>query len=187
VTQQRQLVWDALLWGDWSNAWSSWGNWPVFRTPPIIEHRSYIQLFSKRFVSLLALEQIYRPSFPTLNLQQWTGSIYTWLTHPLLDPQKSGRVLMDHLMKMVTTALKWSYAQAETDVSSKYLETAAEQLTFRRDKIHMIDAENNKEVNRGEKQEPMKEQEMPNSNGKNEGKRGRKKRSPEEPESPKPK
>ncbi len=136
---------------------------------------------------LLALEQIYRPSFPTLNLQQWTGSIYTWLTHPLLDPQKSGRVLMDHLMKMVTTALKWSYAQAETDVSSKSLETAAEQLTFRRDKIHLIDAENNKEVNREEKQEPMKEQEVPNPNGKNEGKRGRKKRSPEEPELPNPK
>ena len=32
---------------------------------------------------LLALEQIYRPSFPELNLRQWTGSIYTWLTHPL--------------------------------------------------------------------------------------------------------
>src|SRR3989442_14015471 len=31
---------------------------------------------------LLALEQIYRPSFPELNLRQWTGSIYTWLTHP---------------------------------------------------------------------------------------------------------
>jgi hypothetical protein len=48
---------------------------------------------------LLALGRIYRPSFPELNLQQWTGSIYTWLTHPLLDPQKSGRVIMDHLVK----------------------------------------------------------------------------------------
>jgi len=48
---------------------------------------------------LLALEHIYRPSFPALNLQQWTGSMYTWLTHPWLDPQKSGRVLMDHLMR----------------------------------------------------------------------------------------
>jgi hypothetical protein len=57
---------------------------------------------------LLALEHIYRPSFPALNLRQWTGSVYTWLTHPLLDPQKSGRVLMDHLMKLVTTALQWT-------------------------------------------------------------------------------
>src|SRR6266496_3392019 len=51
---------------------------------------------------LLALERIYRPSFPELSLRQWTGSIYTWLTHPLLDPQKSGRVIMDHLMKLLT-------------------------------------------------------------------------------------
>jgi hypothetical protein len=60
---------------------------------------------------LLALERIYHPSFPALNLRQWTGSLYTWLTHPLLDPQKRGRVLMDHLMQLVTTALEWSYAQ----------------------------------------------------------------------------
>src|ERR1051326_5846526 len=88
---------------------------------------------------LLALEQIYRPSFPELNLRQWTGSIYTWLTHPLLDPQKSGRVLMDHLMKLVTTALEWSYAEAQKDVGPKHLEAAAEQLTLLRDVIHIID------------------------------------------------
>ncbi len=90
---------------------------------------------------LLALERIYHPSFPALNLRQWTGSIYTWLTHPLLDPQKSGRVLMDNLMKLVTTALEWSYAQGEKDVSPKMLEAAAELLTFRRDTIRVIDAE----------------------------------------------
>jgi hypothetical protein len=89
---------------------------------------------------LLALEQIYRSSFPGLNLQQWTGSIYTWLTHPLLDPQKSGRVIMDHLMKLVTTALQWSYFQGERDVNPKHLEAAAEALTLRRDTIHLIDA-----------------------------------------------
>src|SRR5712692_7627497 len=88
---------------------------------------------------LLALEQIYRPSFPELNLRQWTGSIYTWLTHPLLDPQKSGRVLMDHLMKLVTTALEWSYVEAEIDVNPKHLEAAAEQLTLRRDVIYIVD------------------------------------------------
>src|SRR5260370_42462749 len=67
---------------------------------------------------LLALERIYRPSFPELNLRQWTGSIYTWLTHPLLDPQKSGRVIMDHLMKLVTTALELSYAEARKECES---------------------------------------------------------------------
>ncbi len=46
---------------------------------------------------------------------------------------------MDHLMKLVTTALEWSYAEAKIDVSPKYLEAAAEQLTLRRDVIHIVD------------------------------------------------
>jgi hypothetical protein len=115
---------------------------------------------------LLALEQIYRSSFPELNLQQWTGSMYTWLTHPLLDPQKSGRVLMDHLMKLVTTVLKWSYAQAETNVSPKHLEAAAEQLTLRRDRIQVVDAENRMKADENEKQESSEEQEKPQPKGK---------------------
>ncbi len=89
---------------------------------------------------LLALERIYRPSCPELNLQQWTGSIYTWLTHPLLDPQKSGRVIMDHVMKLVTTALELPYVQGEKDVHPKHLEMAAEALTLYCDVIHFVDA-----------------------------------------------
>lgn len=69
---------------------------------------------------LLALEQMYRPSFPELKLRQWTGSISPWLTHPFLDPHKSGRVSMDHLMKLVTTALELSSAQGEREISSKH-------------------------------------------------------------------
>jgi hypothetical protein len=107
---------------------------------------------------LRALERIYRPSFSELNLQQWTGSIYTWLTHPLLDPQKSGRVIMDHLMKLITTALEWSYAQGEKDVNPKHLEAAAEQLTLRRDVMYLIDAiernEDDKDRNEGKVSHP---------------------------------
>src|SRR2546426_7011442 len=101
---------------------------------------------------LLALERIYHPSFPELDLCQWTGSIYTWLTHPLLDPQKSGRVLMDHLMKLVTTALEWSYAQGEKDVSPKMLEAAAEQFTLRRDVMYLIDASERNEEDKNRKE-----------------------------------
>ncbi len=133
---------------------------------------------------LLALEQMYRPSFSALNLQQWTGSIYKWLTHPLLDPQKSGRVLMDPLMKLVTTALKWSYAQREADVTSKQLKAAAELLTLRRDHIQIIDAANNHFKEDGlEKQESGEEQEKPK------GKRKEPKKHPsaDEAENPSPK
>src|SRR5260221_13223170 len=136
---------------------------------------------------LLALEHIYRPSFPALNLQQWTGSMYTWLTHPLLDPQKSGRVLMDHLMKLVTTALQWSYAKAEEDVSPEHLEAAADQLTLRRDKIHVLDAEQVKKEGESEKQESPEEPGESKPKEKKAEKRGKKKRSSEESEPPNPK
>jgi type II secretory pathway predicted ATPase ExeA len=56
---------------------------------------------------LAALETEYRPLFPQLNLRRWSGTIYTWLTQPVLDPTHSGRVTMDYLMKFVTTALEW--------------------------------------------------------------------------------
>jgi DNA transposition AAA+ family ATPase len=90
---------------------------------------------------LVALEAIYQEQFPQLNLHQWTGSIYTWLTHPLLDPRSSGRVVMDHVMKLVTTALEWSYAAGEADVRTETLQAAAELLTLRRDAIREIDGD----------------------------------------------
>ena len=133
---------------------------------------------------LLALEQMYRPSFSALNLQQWTGSSYKWLTHPFLDHQKSGRVLMDPLLKLVTTALKWSYAQREADVTSKQLKAAAELLTLRRDNIQIIDAANNRfKEDEPEKQESGEEQEKPK------GKRKEPKKHPsaDEAENPSPK
>jgi hypothetical protein len=136
---------------------------------------------------LLALEQIYRPSFPDLHLQQWTGSIYTWLTHPLLDPQKSGRVLMDHLMKLVTMALQRSYAKGEGDVSPKHLEDAAEQLTHRRDKISVIDVQEPKKADESQKQESLEESEEPKPKGNKEEKRSRKQRSQGESGDPNPK
>jgi hypothetical protein len=94
---------------------------------------------------------------------------------------------MDPLMKLVTTALKWSYAQRETDVASHHLKAAAELLTLRRDRIQVIDAENNRfKEDEQEKQESGEEQEKPKPKG---GKtKGRKKQpSSDEPENPSPK
>jgi len=86
-----------------------------------------------------ALEIPYRELFPQLNLRQWSGIIYTWLTHSLLDPTNSGRVSMDNLMKLVTTALEWTYEASKTDVSQETLERAAEMLMLRRDTFRVID------------------------------------------------
>ena len=90
---------------------------------------------------LVALEGVYQPLLPQLNLRQWTGSIYTWLTHPVLDPTHSGRVTMDYLTKLVTTALEWSYVAGETDVKGETLKKATELLVLRRDPLWIIDGD----------------------------------------------
>jgi hypothetical protein len=46
---------------------------------------------------------------------------------------------MDHLMKLVSTALEWSYQAGERDVSAERLKSAAELLTLGRDIIRLID------------------------------------------------
>src|SRR5713226_6909088 len=88
---------------------------------------------------LATLETVYQQLFPQLNLRQWAGTIYTWLTHPVLDPTHSGRVTMDNLMKLVTTALQWSYLAGETDVQTERLKSAAELLVLRHDTLKLID------------------------------------------------
>jgi hypothetical protein len=88
---------------------------------------------------LATLETVYQPLFPQLNLRQWSSSIYTWLTNPVLDPTRSGRVTMDNLMKLVTTALEWSYLAGETDVVPSRLKSAAELLVLRHDTLKLID------------------------------------------------
>ncbi len=88
---------------------------------------------------LAALETVYRELFPQLNLRQWSGSIYTWLTQPVLDPANSGRVTMDYLMKLVTTALEWTYQAGEPDVRAETLEQAASLLVLRHDSLRIID------------------------------------------------
>ena len=94
---------------------------------------------------------------------------------------------MDHLMKLVTTALQWSYAKAQDDVSAKYLEAAAEQLTLQRDKIQVIDAQETKGQDESEKPEVPAEQQEQESDDKKQEKRGRNKRLPKETELPNPK
>src|SRR3989454_9776366 len=90
---------------------------------------------------LASLETVYRELIPQLNLRQWSGSIYTWLTQPVLDPANSGRVTMDYLMKLVTTALEWTYEARETDVRAETLENAASLLVLRRDTFRIIDGD----------------------------------------------
>ncbi len=88
---------------------------------------------------LATLEAVFQQLFPQLNLHQWAGTIYAWLTHPVLDPTHSGRVTMDNLMKLVTTALEWTYEAGETNMRAERLKSAAELLVLRHDTLWIID------------------------------------------------
>jgi AAA domain len=88
---------------------------------------------------LATLEAVFQQLFPQLNLHQWAGTIYAWLTHPVLDPTHSGRVTMDNLMKLVTTALEWTYEAGETTMRAERLKSAAELLVLRHDTLWIID------------------------------------------------
>jgi len=88
---------------------------------------------------LATLEQEYQPLFPHLNMRQWTSSIYGWLTNPILDPTRSGRVTMDNLMKLVTTALERSYLAGDTEVRAERFKSAAALLVLRHDTLKLID------------------------------------------------
>lgn len=90
---------------------------------------------------LATLETVFQPLLPQLNLRQWTGSIYDWLTQSVLDPTNSGRVTMDNLMKLVLAALQWSYEAKALDVQVAWLELAAELLVLRHDTFRIIDGE----------------------------------------------
>jgi len=48
---------------------------------------------------------------------------------------------MDYLMKLVTTALEWTYEAGESDVQLETLEKAASLLILRRDTLRIIDGE----------------------------------------------
>ena len=84
---------------------------------------------------LAAFEDLYRSQLPDLQLCRWTKSIFTWLTHTTLDPDGSKRVTMDHLTRLVTSALRRSYEQGARDVDATILAATAEHMILRRDEI----------------------------------------------------
>lgn len=88
---------------------------------------------------LTTFEEIYRDQFPGLRLHRWTKPIFTWLTHPALDPDATGRVTMDALTRFVTGALRRAYMQDAPDVNESMLEATAEVMILRRDEVVAID------------------------------------------------
>jgi AAA domain len=88
---------------------------------------------------LATYEGLYRSQLPDLNLQRWTKSIYTWLTHQTLDPDATKRVTMIYLARFVTGSLRRAYEQGMTDVDKEILETMASIMLYRRDEFDKSD------------------------------------------------
>ena len=89
---------------------------------------------------LTTFETVYREQVPDLHLRQWATSITTWLTHPTLDPEATGRVTMDHVTRFVTSVVRQAYEQAASTVDAPLLERTAELMVLRRDDLVAIDA-----------------------------------------------
>ncbi len=88
---------------------------------------------------LTTFEDIYRKQLPDLQLRRWTKPIFTWLTHPALDPGATGRVTMDALTRFLISTLRHTYEQGATDVNETVLEMTAERMILRRDEVIAID------------------------------------------------
>jgi hypothetical protein len=88
---------------------------------------------------LTTFEERYRSQLPDLHLRRWSKAIFTWLSNPILDPDGSGRVTMDQLTRLVTSALRRAYQQGADDVDAIILGEAAEMMVLHRDEVTQID------------------------------------------------
>jgi len=88
---------------------------------------------------LLTFEELYRSQLPALQLPRWTKTIFSWLIHPILDPDGTKRVTMDHLSRLVTATLRRAYERGATAIDAATLQAVAELMILRRDEIVHID------------------------------------------------
>ena len=88
---------------------------------------------------LTAFEDLYRDQLPDVQLRLWADSIFEWLTHPLLDPDATGRVAMDHLTRLVTASISRAYEQGATNVTAETLQAVADLMILRRNEMTIID------------------------------------------------
>ncbi len=87
----------------------------------------------------MAFEDLYRSQLPEVQLCRWAKPIFSWLTHPTLDPDGTKRVTMDHLTRFVICALHTVYEQGANDVDAAQLEAIADLMILRRDELTRID------------------------------------------------
>jgi hypothetical protein len=116
--------------------------WRQFRRRMDTEHPYHIvpgHTEEEVYEILTTFEDLYRSQLPDIQLGRWTKTIFTWLTNPILDPDATGRVTMDHLTRLVTTTLRRACYRGATDVDATTLQEVADLMILRRDEITKID------------------------------------------------
>ena len=88
---------------------------------------------------LTTFEDPYRSQLPDLRLRLWADSMFEWLTSPILDPDATGRVTMDHLTRLVTTSVRRAYEQGASNVDATILGEVANLMILRRKEAIPID------------------------------------------------
>jgi hypothetical protein len=89
---------------------------------------------------LATYDALYCDQIPSLCLNRWSASISQWLTHPVLDPERTGRVTMDHLVRLTASVLRKTYAKGTDDIEMETLQATAEFMILRRDDVLQVDA-----------------------------------------------
>ncbi len=116
--------------------------WRQFRGRMDTEYPYYLvpgHTEEETYEILTTFEGIYHNQLPDLQLRQWTKTIFTWLTNPILDPDSTGRVTMNHLTRLVTTTLRRAYDRGATNIDAETLQAVADLMILRRDEITVID------------------------------------------------
>ncbi len=103
---------------------------------------------------LVILETVYRGLFPQLNLPMGRLDLHLAdASSPRPEPLRPRHD--DNLMKLVTTALEWTYEAGETDVRAERLKSAEELLVLHHGMLKIIDgAEPNAPVPQSDGAEP---------------------------------
>ncbi len=112
--------------------------WRQFRGRMDTEHPYHIvpgHTEDEVYEILTTFEDIYRSQLPDLQLRQWTETVFTWLTNPILDPDGTKRVTMNHLTRLLTTTLRRAYDRGGTNVDAEALQAVADLMIVRRDEI----------------------------------------------------
>ena len=118
--------------------------WRQFRRHMDTEHPNHIvpgHTEDEIYEILTTFEGIYRSQLPDLQLRQWTETIFKWLTNPILDPDGTKRVTMNHLTRLVTATLRRAYERGATNIDAETLQTVADLMILRRDEITGMDGD----------------------------------------------